>query len=66
MKYALTILCLTLALGACRSADKSYSDAPCTCGTPEARFGGCAHPACMSGEGNPDNPDCVCGGIEIE
>lgn len=76
MKYALPILCLTLALGACRSADKSnsdvsnsdasYSDVPCTCGTPEAAFSGCAHPDCMSGAGNPENPDCVCDGLELE
>ena len=38
----------------------------CICGTPEAAFDGCPHPLCLSGEGNPENPDCVCGGFDYE
>jgi hypothetical protein len=26
---------------------------------------GCAHEACLHGERNPDNPDCVCGSLKI-
>jgi hypothetical protein len=53
---------------ACRSTDKSHEAAqaaPCTCGTPAADFEGCTHPACMHGERNPANPDCVCGTLSI-
>jgi hypothetical protein len=53
---------------ACRSADKSHDashSAPCTCGQPEADMEGCAHDACMHGQRNPANPDCVCGTLSI-
>jgi hypothetical protein len=58
---------LALTLGACKSHDKnnSYADVPCNCGTNEAILDGCAHPLCVSGEGNPDNADCVCAPIEF-
>ena len=38
----------------------------CTCGSPETAFDGCLHPLCVSGEGNPDNLDCVCGPLTLE
>lgn len=47
---------------ACKS---THEDIPCTCGTPMADVEGCAHPSCLAGEANPDNPDCVCGKLEI-
>ena len=50
---------------ACKSSSSSNADVPCTCGTPIGDLEGCAHPACMSGHNNPENPDCVCGTIEI-
>ena len=54
---------LLLALGA--SCKSTKTDIPCRCGTPMADLEGCAHPACVSGHQNPDNPQCVCGQIEI-
>ena len=50
---------------ACKSSSSSTADIPCRCGTPLGDLEGCAHPACMAGKNNPDNPDCVCGTIEI-
>jgi hypothetical protein len=66
-----TILVLLVALaGACRTSESpSHGDdanVPCTCGTPDALFEGCASPLCASGRGNPNNPDCVCGTMRIE
>jgi hypothetical protein len=55
---------LLLPLG-CRSTSTD-SDIPCNCGTPEAAMQGCLHPKCVSGEGNPDNPECVCGTLSIK
>jgi len=50
----------------CRSNDAAANDAvPCTCGQPMANMEGCAHPQCVHGERNPDNPDCVCGSLTI-
>ena len=49
---------------ACKSSS-STSDVPCTCGTPIADIEGCSNPVCLSGKHNPDNPNCVCGPIEI-
>lgn len=48
-----------------RSSSKSDVAVPCHCGTPLGDIEGCAHPACLAGKNNPDNPDCVCGTIEI-
>lgn len=59
---ALSVFCL-LPL-ACHSSSARY-EVPCTCGQPEADIEGCAHPACLRGERNPDNPDCVCGSLTI-
>ena len=47
------------------SPARSDATAACNCGTPLGDLEGCAHPACMAGKNNPDNPDCVCGTIEI-
>lgn len=64
---SLRLLALSLAfvvpLG-CRSGAK-HGEVPCTCGQPEADMQGCAHHACLRGERNPDNPDCVCGSLTI-
>jgi hypothetical protein len=49
---------------ACRSSSPQ-DDVPCTCGEATADIEGCAHPACLRGERNPDNPDCVCGSLTI-
>lgn len=64
-------LAITLALGACRSPEKTSSPSSahvpaCICGTPEADIDGCPCPTCMSGQGNPDNPDCLCGPLSYE
>lgn len=67
------LLGLMLALCACTSPDKkdskqsaSSAEVPCICGRPEAAVEGCAHPLCLSGKGNPDNQDCVCGPLSLE
>ena len=49
---------------ACKSSESS-ADVPCTCGTELGDLEGCAHAQCRKGESKPDNPDCVCGEIEI-
>lgn len=59
---ALTLILLPLG---CRSTSAS-SENPCTCGTPEAAMDGCAHPLCLAGKTNPDNPECVCGTLSFE
>ena len=62
---ALLCLCLT---AACRTDDAAQADhasVPCTCGTAETDVVGCSHQACLAGERNPDNPDCVCGTLDI-
>ena len=56
--------CLASLALACRSQPPA-ADAPCTCGTPQADVEGCAHPACVAGETNTENPDCVCGTLSI-
>ena len=71
MKTPLAFLLGVLALGACKSpeegaaGDVDLSSVTCICGQPEAAFDGCPHPLCIGGEGNPENPDCVCAPIEI-
>lgn len=56
---------LLLTLGAACKSSSANADIPCRCGTPMADLEGCAHPACVAGKSNPDNPQCVCGQIEI-
>jgi len=48
---------------ACKSTPSE--DLPCVCGTPMGDLEGCTHPLCLAGRNNPDNPDCVCGTLEI-
>jgi hypothetical protein len=61
------LLLVTLAIAACKSPEPGSTEAvdtsgiECICGQPEAQIEGCAHPLCVSGQGNPDNPDCLCG-----
>ena len=65
-------LVAALALVACKSSEPEptqevdYSSVECICGQPEAQITGCPYPMCVSGEGNPDNPDCVCGPLSFE
>jgi hypothetical protein len=57
---------LTALPSSCKSSSADASaDVPCRCGTAQADLEGCAHPACRAGKTNPDNPDCVCGQLEI-
>jgi hypothetical protein len=66
MKTLSTVVLTTLLVvmsAACRSTS---SDVPCTCGTPLGDLEGCANSKCMKGENNPDNPDCVCGKLDID
>jgi hypothetical protein len=60
-RWLLALLLLPLA---CKSSTPA-EDIPCTCGTPEADIEGCAHALCLAGKTNPENPDCVCGGLSI-
>jgi hypothetical protein len=60
----LALAVILLPLG-CRSTSAS-DGIPCTCGTPEAAMEGCAHPLCLAGKNNPDNPECVCGTLSFE
>jgi hypothetical protein len=68
MKTLSVLFLLTFALAGCRSdgSGQESTDFPCICGTPEAAMKCCLHPLCLSGEGNPENPDCVCGTISID
>lgn len=50
---------------ACKSDSSSSADVPCRCGTAMGDLEGCAHSACRAGKPNPDNPQCVCGTIDI-
>ena len=69
MKLAVILLLgLVTSLSACKSAGDDAAAASavrCTCGEPETDFDGCAHPMCVKGERNPDNPLCVCGPMKI-
>lgn len=54
-------------LAACTSKQlNSFSEVPCTCGSAEAAFEGCACGDCMDGEGNVDNPECCCAAMSFE
>jgi hypothetical protein len=59
---------VTLALVACHSPERQSSDlssVTCTCGRPEAVIDGCAHLLCVRRDGNPENPDCICGPMTL-
>lgn len=69
MKILPALLISLLALAGCRSDDSSQApegDFPCICGTPDAAIKQCLHPLCLSGEGNPENPECACGTLSID
>lgn len=63
----LPLAACALALAACRSprGRDAMADVPCICGSFEAALEGCGCALCASGEGNPENPDCACAGIEF-
>jgi len=67
----LALLALCSLPVACRSSGSAArgdraDEVPCTCGQPMTSVEGCAHSACMSGQGtNAGNPDCVCGTLSI-
>ena len=64
---AVLLAALLVALpSSCKSSGSDDAAAvPCRCGTAEADLEGCAHAACRAGRTNPDNPDCVCGTLDI-
>jgi len=64
LRLALLVPFLAVPL-ACRASGAAASEVPCTCGEPETALVGCAHDACLKGERNPDNVDCVCGTLSI-
>ena len=68
MKKPLSSLVLAICLGAaaCRSTETDTIELECICGQPAAVIEDCPHPLCLAGERNPENPDCVCGGLTIE
>ena len=56
--------CSSTSGGSTESAQLSEPDKlDCVCGQPDGDLIGCHHPACVSGQGNPSNQDCVCGGL---
>jgi hypothetical protein len=63
MKKWITVVGLALA-AACSTPKDEYVE--CICGTPEEAIYGCPYSRCARGEGNPDNPDCVCGTLSLE
>jgi len=68
MKTLLPFLAALSLAVACASPAEDASapaDVPCRCGTPMGDLEGCAHSDCRAGRNNPDNPDCVCGTLEI-
>jgi len=70
MRKIIVAAALLAALASCQNnkaeEPASTADIPCICGTPEATFEGCPNPLCVSGEGNPDNPDCLCDTLDFE
>ena len=61
--HALFLAALLAAPSAsCKSNEPAQ---PCVCGTQLGDLEGCTHPMCRDGETNPDNPQCVCGELEI-
>ena len=62
---AALLVALPMACKSSSSSSASSEGVPCQCGTPLGDLEGCAHPTCLAGRNNPDNPDCVCGTIEI-
>jgi len=59
-----SVLVLAGFLSGCRSGPPR-AELECTCGSPEADLQGCPSAACVEGERDPDNVDCVCGSLSI-
>jgi hypothetical protein len=69
MKIAAILLLGVIAtLNSCKGPESHTASSAirCVCGTPEADFEGCAHPMCVHGERNPENPACVCGPMKMD
>jgi len=63
----LVVLASSLAFSSCRTpAAGSTAELECICGRPEAAIEACPHSCCATGERNPENSDCVCGGLTLE
>jgi hypothetical protein len=62
---AALLVALPMACKSSSSSSESSEGVTCQCGTSLGDLEGCAHPTCLAGRNNPDNPDCVCGTIEI-
>ena len=61
------ILACLAGLGACnKEQNQEASEVACICGTEDAELWGCSHPLCASGQGNEENPDCLCGSLADE
>ena len=65
MTRLLPLLVAALLMALVPACKSPANDIPCTCGTAMTDLEGCAHPLCVAGKPNPDNPNCVCGQIEI-
>lgn len=65
MKSIFVLLLLALLAAVPMSCKSTPSDVPCICGTAMGDLEGCAHALCIAGENNPENPNCVCGKLEI-
>lgn len=65
MKTLSTFLLAAVLTAVPTSCKSSQPQIPCRCGTPMADLEGCQHPSCQRGTLNPDNPNCVCGKLDI-
>lgn len=62
---ALLVILAGLLLPGCHGTSSQASDATpaCICGTHAAKIHGCHAPECVSGKGNPNNPQCTCAAL---
>jgi hypothetical protein len=66
MKTLALLLVATVLVALPTSCKSTHSESvPCVCGTQLGDLEGCEHARCRAGEQNPDNPNCVCGQLEI-
>jgi len=65
MKTLTAVLLAALLMALPSSCKSPQADIPCRCGTPLADMEGCEHSLCREGKTNPDNPNCVCGKLDI-
>jgi hypothetical protein len=65
MKTLAALLIATMLVAFSSACRSTHEDVPCTCGTALGDLEGCENSYCRDGKTNPDNPNCVCGGIEI-